>query len=107
MFYGYWQSELARLRELRDNRDKVQAGLDYITKLLPTLQGKLPKIDLPPDELNGLPEQERNKILKMRQKIIRALVDKVEVYASGEVRIYGVLDGSEAAQFRLRSPVLT
>ena len=63
----YWQSELARLRELRDNRDKVQAGLDYATGLLTTLQGELPKIDLPPDESNKLPEQERNKILKMRQ----------------------------------------
>jgi hypothetical protein len=42
-----------------------------------------------------------NEVLKIRREIIRALVDKVVVYASGEVKIYGLLDGSEAAQFDL------
>lgn len=84
----YWQSELARLQELRDNRDKVQAGLDYATKLLTAIQKKLP-------------EEARNEILRMQQDIIRALVDKVVVYADGQMVIEGLVDGSEAAQFDL------
>ena len=97
----YWQSELARLRELRDDAAKVEAGLDYVTELLTTLQAKLPEIDQTPAELRGLPEGERNEILQTRRSIVRALVDKVEVSASGEVKIHGLVDGSEAAQFEL------
>ena len=97
----YWQSELARLQELRDNRDKVQAGLDYATKLLTTIQKELPRIDIPYKKLKQLPEEERNEILRMQQDIIRALVDKVVVYADGQVVIEGLVDGSEAAQFDL------
>lgn len=99
----YWQSELTRLRELGDNQDKVQAGLDYVTELLTTLQAKLPEIDQEPAELKGLPEEERNEILRTRRGIVRALVDKVEVSASGEVKIHGLVDGSEAANFELGS----
>jgi DNA invertase Pin-like site-specific DNA recombinase len=97
----YWQSELARLQELRDNQAKVEAGLDYATELLTTLQAQLPEIDIPPDELRTLSEEKRNGILETRRGIIRALVDEVEVYASGEVKIHGLLDGSEASQFGL------
>jgi hypothetical protein len=28
----YWESELKRLQELRDNAEKVQVGLDYATE---------------------------------------------------------------------------
>jgi site-specific DNA recombinase len=97
----YGQSELARLQELRDNRDKVQAGLDYATKLLTTIQRELPRIDIPYSELKKLPEKEREEILRMRKEIVRALIDKVVVYADGRVKIHGLLDGSEAAQFDL------
>ena len=97
----YWESELERLRELRDNAAEVQAGLDYATRLLTAIQEKLPGIDIPYIELRKLPEQKRSEILRLRQEIIRALVDKVEVFASGEVKIWGLLDGSEAAQFEL------
>jgi len=97
----YWQSELGRLQELRDNQAKVQAGLDYVTELLTTLQGKLSEIDIPPEELKALPEDKRNEILRERRNIIRALVDRVVVYADGRVKIEGTLDGSEAAQFEL------
>jgi len=100
----YWQSELARLQELRDDAAKVEASLDYATELLTTLQEVLPEIDVPPDELKELLEEEHNEILESRRDIIRALVDKVEVYASGKVKIYGLLDGSERAQFELGSP---
>ena len=99
----YWQAELARLQELGDNAVKVEAGLDYVTELLTTLQAKLPEIDQTPDELRELPEEKRNEILRTRRDIIRALVDKVEVYADGGVKIHGLLDGSEAVQFDLGS----
>jgi len=95
------ESEFARLQELRDSQDKIQAGLDYATELLTTIQKELPRIDIPYNELKKLSEKECNEILKTHQEIIRALVDKVEVYASGKVKVYGLLDGSEAAQFEL------
>ena len=97
----YWQSEGERLRELRDNAAKVQAGLDYATELLTTLQEVLPGIDQTPKELKALPKDEREEVLRARQTIIRGLCDKVRVYADGRVEIEGVLDGSEAAQFDL------
>ena len=62
-------------------------------------QNTLPEIDVPPNELKRLSEKERKEILKRRQQIIRALVDTVWVYADKRVRIEGLLDGSEAAQF--------
>ncbi len=95
----YWQSELWRLQELRDDTEKVQVGLDYATELLTKLQTTLPEIDIPPKELKKLPEDKRNEILRRRQEIIRALVDCVIVYADKRVKIVGLLDGSEAAQF--------
>jgi hypothetical protein len=97
----YWLSELARLKELRDDRDKVQAGLDYATKLLATIHKELPRIDIPYKGLKKLPKEGRNQILKARRDIVRALVDSVVVYADGRVIIEGLLDGSEAAQFDL------
>ena len=97
----YWRSELVRLHELRDDQAKIEAGLDYATELLTTLQDKLSETDQTPDELRELAQEKRNEILESRRGIIRALVDKVEVYASGEIKIHGLLDGSEAAQFEL------
>jgi site-specific DNA recombinase len=99
----YWQEELARLKELRDNADRVQAGLDYVTDFLTHLEQQLAGIDQSPDELETLPDAERQRVLRKRQKIIRALCDKVYVHADGRVRIEGVLDGSEAAEFELGS----
>jgi DNA invertase Pin-like site-specific DNA recombinase len=97
----YWESELVRLRELRDNQAKVQTGLDYVTSLLTALQSRLSEIDIPPDELKALPKEKQTEILKERQKIVRALCDKVVVYSDRRIRIEGLLDGSEAAQFEL------
>ncbi|MEA3342456.1 MAG: recombinase family protein, partial [Chloroflexota bacterium] len=97
--HRYWQSELERLEELRDDAEKVQVGLDYATELLTKLQTVLPEIDIPPSELKKLSEDERNEILRRRQEIIRALVDCVEIYADKRVKIEGLLDGSEAARF--------
>jgi hypothetical protein len=97
----YWQAELARLQELRDNTERIRAGLDYATELLTALQDKLKEIDVSPEELRALAEEKRNEILVARRKIIRALCDRVVVYADGRVKIEGVLDGSEATQFDL------
>jgi hypothetical protein len=99
----YWQSEIERLRELRDNAAKVQAGLDYAAELLTTLQEVLPGIDHTPKELKALPKDEREEVLRARQTILRGLCDVVRVYADGRVEIEGVLDRSEAAQFELGS----
>jgi len=103
--HQYWESELARLKELKDNQDMVRAGIDYIHQLMANIEKVLPVADIPPAELKKLPEEKRNEILSMRQNIIRTLVEKVTVWASGHVEVEGLLDGSEASQFDL--PVCT
>ncbi|MFQ6101321.1 MAG: hypothetical protein ACE5OS_08825, partial [Anaerolineae bacterium] len=71
----YWESELARLKELRDNQDKVQAGIDYVSRLTANIEKVLSITDIPPDELKKLPEEKRNEVLKTRQDVIRVLGD--------------------------------
>ena len=97
----HWHEELDRLTELRDNTAKVQSGLDYATQFLTSLQAELPDIDQTLDELKAMPQDERNAILKTRQKIIRALCDKVEIWSDGRIKLYGVLDGTEVGEFGL------
>lgn len=99
----HWQEELARLRELRDDTDKVTHGLAYVTELMGTLETILPEIDLEPEVLKAMPKEKRFEILKDRQDVIRALCDRVEISARGKVDIVGLLDGSEAAHFELAS----
>jgi hypothetical protein len=101
--WKYWESELVRLKELRDNQEKARIGIDYVNRLMANAETILPMADIPPDELRRLPKDQCNDILAMRREIVVALVDKVEVWASGLVHIYGVLDGSEAARFDLAS----
>jgi DNA invertase Pin-like site-specific DNA recombinase len=97
----YWQGELERLQELRDNAAKVQNGLEYATELLTSLQARLPEIDIPHDELTALPRDQQNTILRKRQEIIRALSSKVIVWADRRVKLVGVVDGTEGMQFGL------
>jgi DNA invertase Pin-like site-specific DNA recombinase len=98
----YWQNEIERLQQLRDDAETIQAGLDYATELLVSLQDRLAAIDQTPEELKALSKDEQKEILKARRTIIRALCDKVYLYSSKVIRIDGVLDGSEAAQFELQ-----
>ncbi len=97
----YWQEEVDRLNELRDDAAKVQRGLDYVTELLTSLQAKLPEIDQSPDQLKMLPEEQQVEILKLRRQIIRALVREVVVWSNKQVKLLGLIDGSEGAQFEL------
>ncbi|MBN1661576.1 MAG: recombinase family protein [Anaerolineae bacterium] len=97
----YWQGEIKRLTELRDDVEKVEAGLAYIDSLTSNLRERLPKIDLEPDELDALPEERRREILEERRTIIRALCQKVKVWADGGVRVIGALDGTEGERFDL------
>ncbi len=99
----YWQNELSRLVELRDNAAKVRVGLDYVTDLMTGLQERLPEIDQEPEVLKAMALDKQNGILRQRQEIIRALCDKVRIWANGHVEIEGLLDGSESAQFDLGS----
>jgi hypothetical protein len=75
----HWTAELERLLTLRDN------------------------IDQRPKELRNLLREQRRDILKQRQAIIRSLVEKVDIYADGRVRVEGVFDGQEGEL--LRKPV--
>lgn len=95
----YWEDQIEHLTELRDNAEKVKAGLDYSEDLLNAINGKLQEIDHSPEELRALPDEERVAILLERQKIIYALCDKIWVYPDGSIKAQGVLDGSEMQHF--------
>ena len=95
----YWLTEIERLKELRDDAGKVEAGLTYASKFLRSLQERLAAVDLSPQELRALSREHRQGILEIRRDMIRALCDTVYIYADGHVRIDGALDGTEAAQF--------
>lgn len=102
----HWKEEVRRLTELRDDRAKIQSGLDYARELLEAIQRDLPKIDQPLEELRQLPKEQRLEILAKRQKIVRALCDKITVWSNGRVKIEGLLDGSEGVQFGLQGTCL-
>ena len=100
---SYWQSEIEHLQELRDNAAKVRAGIDYTIRLLQSFEDRLGEIDIVPSELEKLPKEQQDTILGERQKIVRALCDKITIYANGRIVIDGLLDGSEHQQFELHS----
>jgi hypothetical protein len=100
----YWKAEIKRLTELRDDAAKVQEGLDYATELLESFQARLPEIDQTPAELKAMAEEQRNAILRDRQEIVRAMTEKVIIWSDRRVKIMGVLDGGESAQFGLTGP---
>jgi Recombinase len=97
----YWQGEIARLKELRDDAVKIKAGMDYAVKLMAAIEKKLPEIDQTPAELRAMPEAQRRAIIKRRQTIIRALVDKITTWASGRLVVEGLIDGAKGEQFGL------
>jgi hypothetical protein len=98
----YWQGEIEHLQELRDDAVKVRAGVDYTVRLLQSFESKLDEVDLNPSELETLPKAQQEKILKDRQKIVRALCEKITIYSTGRIVIDGLLDGSEFSQFEVR-----
>jgi hypothetical protein len=100
----YWQAEINRLTELRDDAAKVRLGLAYVTELLGSLQARLPEIDQSPKQLKAMAEEQRHAILRQRQEIIRAMAEKVIVWSDRQVKIEGVLDGGEGPQFGLTGP---
>ena len=100
----HWEAERVQLTELRDDARKVQCGLDYAAELLAQMRRTLPEIDQPPDELRALDKRQQAAILKKRREIVRALCEKVVVWSDRKVKLFGVLDGCEGAQFGLEHP---
>ena len=94
--------ELEHLTTLRDETVQLEAWQDYMNQLFTQVREELDWVDCDRKKLYSLPKDERTGILKRRREIVRALVEKVTVYADGRVEITGALDGSEAAQFELR-----
>lgn len=86
------KDELSRLLELRDDAQKVKAGMEYAERFLINLQARLPEIDQTPEELKFMPESRRLAILAERQKIIGSLCSRVMIYADGRVDIDGMID---------------
>lgn len=100
---GETKEELAHLKTMRDNAKSLQAGLDYAYMLLDGIRRKLPQMNQTPEELKGLPKERQEWVLSERQKVIRALCDKVTVYHTGRIVIDGLLDGGEVSEFDLIS----
>lgn len=97
------EEDLAQLVELRDDAAKVQAGVDYAKAFLSTLEQKIPEIDQTPEELNALSKDKRDKILKARREIIRALCDKVIIHPDGQIKVEGLINGT-VSQFDHNEP---
>lgn len=100
----YWLEQLDHLKELRDDALKVRSGLNYAQRLLESISEKLPEIDQTTEELKKLPKEKRDWILLERQKVIRALSERILVFANGQIEIQGILDGSEIQQFEDTPP---
>jgi hypothetical protein len=98
------QSELAQLVELRDDQQKVDAGIRYTQELFRAINEDLREIDLPLEEFEPLSSDQKHYVIEMRQKVIRALVDKVIIYSDDRVVLEGVLDGTEICQFGSLTP---
>jgi DNA invertase Pin-like site-specific DNA recombinase len=88
----FWQDELFRLQELRDNAEGVRAGLDYVSELMGQFQTAIPAIDHSPEEMRALSKEDRDAVQRERRKIVRALVEKVYVCADGRVQVEGVIE---------------
>jgi len=92
------QAEIAHLLQLRDDASRVNHSLQYATEFLTGLQRRVTAIDQSREEMRQMSRQRREKIMRTRREIVRALVDKVIWYPDGSVEIQGVIDGSEAVQ---------
>ena len=73
-------AELKELITLRDETEKVQTALDHARKMLVEFGQRIDEIDIPEDELKSLPDSTHHEILRRRQQLVRALVDRVEFY---------------------------
>ena len=100
----YWNGEITRLTELRDDSQKVRDSLQYAMESLATLQAELPEIDQPPEELDAMPEDVRRTILKRRRQVLRQLCDQVIVWSDGQVKLMGVLDGKGGPESDVAGP---
>lgn len=73
-------AELKNLITLRDETEKVQSTLDHARKMLAEFGQRIEEIDIPEDELKSLPDSTRHEVLRRRQQLVRALVDRVVFY---------------------------
>jgi hypothetical protein len=76
---------LDRLTKLRDNAERVQAGLDYATQFPRSLQAELPSVEQSFDAWVNVGQRDQNGILRARQRIIRALCGRVDVPCDGRI----------------------
>lgn len=93
------QEELERLLQLREDGQSLRNAMSYAENLITNLQERLPEIDITQEELEQLPEEKQEEILKERQQAIRALCDKIYIYANGEIDIDGLIDPIKASHF--------
>lgn len=73
-------TELGELITLRDETEKVQSTLDHARKMLADFGQRIEEINMSEDELKSLPDSTRQEVLRRRQQLVRALVDRVEFY---------------------------
>lgn len=97
------QDELAELEMFKDNSAAVSASLDYAYSILAAIRQNLDEVDIAPEDFKTLPEDRQHAILLKRQGIIRALVDRVVIFASGRIEIEGLFDSDKVSSFDLIS----
>ena len=101
------QAELGHLTDLRDNALKIQDSINYAQTLIESFQARIPKINQTRDQLKAMSEDDREAIMRKRQKIVRALCDKIWIYANGKIDIEGLIDGATNSDFGEQSTSTT
>lgn len=95
----YWQGEIERLQELRDNEEILNDSINYAVTLMESLQENLSEINQGRKELKKLSPGQQKQILLKRQKIVRSLCEKVFLFPDGNIKIEGVLDTGLLSDF--------
>lgn len=85
------KEQLDDLLTLRDDQRKVKTAIAYAERLLTNVRERLPEFNQTPEELAALPEDRQRWVMLERQSIIRGLVDKVIVFADGNIEIKGLI----------------
>lgn len=94
------REQLDDLITMRDDAQKVDNSIEYVKRLLERIQERLPKINQSEEELLAMSEEEKDIILQERQRIVRALCDKVHIFADGDIEIEGIIE-PDGKQFDL------
>lgn len=95
----YYQTELDRLGELRDDALAIDSELETAFRLLNNIERKLSELNHDLEQLKAMTRADRDAILSERQQIIRSLCKKIRIFADGNIKIDGMVDHAPVSHF--------